>query len=365
MVGDSTVGPAALGVPRAAAPVRVPSARGAVPGWIEGRLLALDVPIRSQFDNSEYQASNCGPTSLAMVLEGFGVDVPTASLRGVANLLQGTYDRETGIALDHLAQIARQAGLRALGLRDGNGYRRWSVDEVRAQVRTGHPVITLVKMRELPDHAGSSSDTDHYVVVTGLDGDRLLINDPALPGDRGFRRPLSHAELERAWMASSIPGQAVAIAAAEGVPELVFPDPITMVAPGTASLAPVNPASDLQPAAATPTPLPGPGAPQPAAAPLPQIVIVITPAAPQVFVINVASMSTPVPTQERWARPGRIVPTAVPVPRPAGGGAAPGSREEALVLAESTPLPPVPPLRWPVRGGILLVAGLLLRRILR
>jgi ABC-type bacteriocin/lantibiotic exporter with double-glycine peptidase domain len=188
-------------------------------------LLALDVPIRSQFDNSEYQASNCGPTSLAMVLEGFGVDVPTASLRGLANLLQGTYDRETGIALDHLAAIARQAGLRAVGPRDASGYRRWSIDEVRAEVRRGHPVITLVRMRELPDHAGTTSETDHYVVVVGLDGERLLINDPALPGERGFRRPLSQAELERAWAASSIPGQAAAIAAAAGVPELAFPDP--------------------------------------------------------------------------------------------------------------------------------------------
>jgi hypothetical protein len=56
-----------------------------------------------------------------------------------------------------------------------------------------------------------------------------------------------------------------------------------------------------------------------------------------------------------------VGPTPLPVPRAA---AASGGREEALVLAEGTPAPAVP-LRWPVRGGILLLAGLLLRRILR
>ncbi|HEY3110123.1 MAG TPA: cysteine peptidase family C39 domain-containing protein, partial [Chloroflexota bacterium] len=91
---------------------RLAPTRGSVRGWIEGQLLALEVPIRSQFDGTEYQASNCGPTSMAMVLDSFGVAVPTEKLRNLANVLQGTYDRETGIALDYLAEIAREAGLR-------------------------------------------------------------------------------------------------------------------------------------------------------------------------------------------------------------------------------------------------------------
>jgi hypothetical protein len=139
--------------------------------------------------------------------------------------LQGTANHETGIALDHLAAIAEEAGLRPLGLRRPGGYRAWTVDQVRGELSQGHPVITLVKMRLLPYFASSRSETDHYVVVVGLDGESLLINDPAMPPDAGFRRPVKPGELEAAWAASSVPGQAVAIAAGQGVPELKLPLP--------------------------------------------------------------------------------------------------------------------------------------------
>jgi uncharacterized protein YvpB len=315
----------------ARAPAELPQlyrAQGAVKGWVEGSLLALDVPIRSQFDGTEYQASNCGPTSLAMVLDAFGVDAPTSKLRNLANVLQGTYDRENGIALDYLAAIAREAGLRPLGLRDGTPYRRWSVADVRNEVRQGHPVITLVKMRELPDHAGTRSDTDHYVVVVGWDGDRLLVNDPAQPGDRGFRRPLTPAQLERAWDVSSIPRQAVSIASGPGVPELRFPDP-------------------LMPAAAPPVALPEAGmvlptVPEPPAMVAPEVPMVsagtgavllgLTPGPVPVVVMQVPAVATPTPAPPaaRWGRPEVAMPASPPALAQAGGrgGAAVPSRDD-------------------------------------
>jgi hypothetical protein len=198
---------------------------GAVKGRVEGSRLLLEVPIRSQFDGSEYQDSNCGPAALAMVLDAFAVDVQTALLRNYANRLQGTTDHETGIALDYLAEIADEAGLRPLGLRRSGGYRQWTIEQLRAELGQGHPVITLVKMRFLPYFATSRSDSDHYVVVVGLDGENLLINDPALPVNGGLRRVVTPQELEAAWAASSVPRQAVAIAAGKGVPELKLPLP--------------------------------------------------------------------------------------------------------------------------------------------
>jgi len=100
------------------------------------------------------------------------------------------------------------------------------VPEVREELRHGHPVITLVKLRELPDHLGSPSQVDHYVVVVGVDGDDLLINDPASSIGGGHRRPIAPAQLERAWAASSVPGHALAVAGGAGVPELELPDPV-------------------------------------------------------------------------------------------------------------------------------------------
>jgi uncharacterized protein YvpB len=369
-----------------ATPVLIPQlapSRGSVRGWIEGSLLALDVPIRSQFDGSEYQASNCGPTSMAMVLDSFGVDVATSKLRNLANLLQGTYDPETGIALDYLAAIASEAGLRPLGLRAGGpAYRRWSVADVRNEVRRGHPVVTLVKMRELPDHAVSRSETDHYVVVVGLDGDGLLINDPALPGEQGFRRPIAPAQLERAWDSSSIPRQAIAVAAGDGVPELNFKDPLGAAAPPPS--APLEPAMVLpnlpplpvvpiQPEASSSTP---PPPVESAAAPATPIVIFVTPVAPQVVVVQVSAPAlatpTPPPPGERWGRPAAVAAAPVAPQDGCRAGSAwarvPGDRTgcEPLVLGSSTaPASGDLPLRSVVIVGELLVSLVVVRWVLR
>ncbi|HEY3079129.1 MAG TPA: C39 family peptidase [Chloroflexota bacterium] len=201
-----------------------------VRGSVSGRRLELEVPARSQFDGSEYQSSNCGPTSLAMVLEAFGLRVEAARLRALVNALQGTTARDDGVALDYLAYLASEAGLRPTGLRAPGGYRRWTIEAIRDEVQHGHPVITLVKMRELPDHAGSRSAVDHYIVVVGLDGDDLLINDPASQTASGFRRPITVAQLERAWAASSSPGQALAIAGGGRAGDLALPTPPTVEA---------------------------------------------------------------------------------------------------------------------------------------
>jgi hypothetical protein len=218
---------------------------GAVRGGVDGTRLLLEVPIRSQFDGTEYQRSNCGPTSLAMVLDAFGVRSQTDKLRNFANKLQGNFDVEAGTSLYDLSAIANEAGLRAIGLN-----RAWTVADVRDEVRHGHPVITLVKMVDLPDHATSLSATDHYVVVVGLEGEDLLVNDPALPGALGYRRPLTPSELEKSWADSSVPRHGAAFAAAGRVAELDLPDPIAPTA------TPTPPALETPP---TPVPTWAPG----------------------------------------------------------------------------------------------------------
>ena len=60
-----------------------------------------------------------------MILEAYGLDLPTWKLRAYANLLQGTYGYDDGIALDYLAEIGHRANLRPMGLyKSGGGYRR-------------------------------------------------------------------------------------------------------------------------------------------------------------------------------------------------------------------------------------------------
>src|SRR5512133_973441 len=104
----------------------------------------LPVPQRSQIDGTVWGPSNCGPASLAMALEAFGDKVPTADLRKRANQLLGVSSPDTGTKIEHLAKIAEEQGFAVSGPMDGKKYRRWTVDQARAELRAGNPVLVQV-----------------------------------------------------------------------------------------------------------------------------------------------------------------------------------------------------------------------------
>jgi hypothetical protein len=200
----------------------------------------LDVPYRSQYDQSPYRYSNCGPAALGMVLQAYGLDVPTDRLRAIADRLQGTNGYNDGIALDYLQAIALQAGLRTEGLGTPDGhYRQWTMADVIREVRRGYPVITLVHFASLPEHAASGSASDHYVVVVGLTTSGFVINDPASSDGSGYHQVLTPQQLLEAWRASSIPQEAVAFLPPGGK------DKIHQIEIQSASVA--TPAPTLQP----------------------------------------------------------------------------------------------------------------------
>src|SRR5262249_17811984 len=60
----------------------------------------LSVPYRTQLDGSISSAANCGPTSMGMVIEAFGVYVPTAQVRSLAMRSMGNYDPFGGTTLE-------------------------------------------------------------------------------------------------------------------------------------------------------------------------------------------------------------------------------------------------------------------------
>ncbi len=214
-------------------PVQLPrfsQSADSVKGYVDGQRLILDVPFRSQLDGTDFQSSNCGPASLAMVLDAFGVLAPTFQVRNLINVQQKSFAIEAGTSLWDLGWIAGQAGLRTNGLNGGSGWHRWDWEEVRAEIQKGHPVITLVRMSKLPYRTNYRSDTDHYIVVMGIDGDKILVNDPALPGTTGALKELSREELEIAWDATSMPRHGAGFAATAEVHEFTFPPKST---PGT------------------------------------------------------------------------------------------------------------------------------------
>ena len=188
-------------------------------------LVWLGVPFRSQIDGGVFQYVNCGPASLTMVLAGFGLEVGPSQVRDYLNNLIDNFDTDLGTSLDALSRIGREAGLTPMDLySDHGGYRNWSTDAVRWHIQQGHPVITLVKYRNLPGHTSSLSEFDHYIVISGLTPNGFVYNDAAFSTTLGYGLEISDLELEYAWSNSSIPHHAVALGLDPDKKALSFPE---------------------------------------------------------------------------------------------------------------------------------------------
>lgn len=160
-------------------------------------------PYRSQLDGSAYQEANCGPTAVGMALDAFGVSVPPRQLRAEALDAQHMFGNGVGTLITALAQVVEENGLSAMNLHEASGaLRRWSLDDVRAQVQQGHPVIVQVRYRSLPGRGGAYYFGDHYILVTGVAGDGFLYNDPIDIDGIGWDRIISGATLRTAMNAS-------------------------------------------------------------------------------------------------------------------------------------------------------------------
>ena len=174
---------------------------------------SLAVPFRTQKDGARFQGANCGPASLAMVLESYKMVQTNSDLRWLTQGYQGNQGRGGGTNLEDLASVGKDFGLNPTGLYNGDDFARWSPADVETQVRQGHPVIALVKYRLLPDHLTATIGYDHYVVIFGVRGDEFLYHDPAYQdAEDGAYHWISTSQLERAMAIASVPQQAVAFA---------------------------------------------------------------------------------------------------------------------------------------------------------
>ncbi|MBV9174311.1 MAG: C39 family peptidase [Chloroflexi bacterium] len=188
-------------------------------------LIWLGVPFKSQMDGGNFQYVNCGPASLTMVLAGFGLDVGPSQVRDYLNNMIDNFNTDLGTSLDALSQIGKRAGLTPMDLySEQGGYRVWSTDAVRWHIQQGHPVITLVKYRNLPGHGSSRSDWDHYIVISGLTPNGFIYNDAAFATTLGYGLEISDVELEYAWDNSSIPHYALALGLDPDQTALSFPE---------------------------------------------------------------------------------------------------------------------------------------------
>ena len=160
----------------------------------------LRVPYRSQIDGSSYADANCGPTSVAMALESIGMSEPLGSLSEMALMLQeNPRCDDCGTYIQHLAAVAEMRGAKTFGLRDDpTTFHRWTLDEVRQQLRQERVVIPQVKYRMLPGRSKAGYGGDHYVVIVGLAGQNFIYNDSIDSDGRGYGRLMTPEQLEAA-----------------------------------------------------------------------------------------------------------------------------------------------------------------------
>ncbi|NLI78030.1 MAG: hypothetical protein GX442_16555 [Candidatus Riflebacteria bacterium] len=145
---------------------------------VSGNRVYVDCPKRTQFDpaNGQYQNSWCGPTSLGMVYQYYGRKETTKSIAS------RVYTPGYGTDAWKVSADPKKNGFPGTYMKE-----KADIAFLRARLKEGKPVIVNVEV------AWSSG---HYMVVVGLDGDKVIVNDP---GRTEVRREFSTSWFLSQW----------------------------------------------------------------------------------------------------------------------------------------------------------------------
>lgn len=142
----------------------------------------LPVPYRSQWDDdAKINASDCGPSSLAMVLQWRGVDYPIDILAVECGMNAGKRYTTGG---DLVASAAKHG----IGLKHRFDA---SLDMIEAEIKAGRPVISLLHYGTLRAYVQDKVyAAGHWLVIIGVTKREVIVNDPNF---RGAERERGHA----------------------------------------------------------------------------------------------------------------------------------------------------------------------------
>lgn len=144
----------------------------------QNRFAAIILPVRHLH---QPEPGECLAACTAMVLTHLGVSVHYQRLFKVLHIQKGL-----GTPFPNIRELAR-IGINVT-------YRSGALVDLYTFLHNGSPIIVPVKTLELPHW---EIDTDHAVVVVGMDQQWVYINDPA------FARapiPISHGDFDLAWL---------------------------------------------------------------------------------------------------------------------------------------------------------------------
>lgn len=176
----------------------------------------IEVPPRSQReDGGEIGGRICSPTSVAMVVDYHGADVPTTQMAATIHdphfEIYGNWNRAVQGAFSHgvPGRIAR--------------FSSWST--VREVLATGRPIVASIRAAEGEISGAPYTKTaGHLLVITGLHAsDAVHVNDPAAKTAAGVKRLYLRSEMERVWFEKG------------GVAYVLGEDSAPLIQPGSAN----------------------------------------------------------------------------------------------------------------------------------
>jgi len=159
----------------------------------------LEVPQKSQADYPEGVTQWCSPTSLAMLMAYWGRQTAHAEWDlDVRIVAAGVHDPGwpgTGNWSFNAAYAGSKPGLQAAAVRL-NG-----IADLEALLNSGIPVAASVSYAVLKGGPKPENGDGHLVVVCGLSGSTVSVNDPGVRLSR-VRREFPRAVFQAAWAAS-------------------------------------------------------------------------------------------------------------------------------------------------------------------
>lgn len=136
-------------------------------------MVKLSVPYRSQWDeDATTHDADCGPTCLAMILNFFDVSITPDAVYGFLS----HKDKGDFTSIQELISIFSHHGVTAKRRQFSD--QTTALNQLRANIDAGHPMIALVKYQPWIEATGIDYKWGHFVVVTGYDDTHITMHDP-------------------------------------------------------------------------------------------------------------------------------------------------------------------------------------------
>lgn len=179
-----------LGNEALAAVHRKPVDPGPPAGWTR----RLPVPWRSQsVEDPRIRGSICSPTSVSMVLQFYGMNLPTAQVAATV------FDREYRLYGNWIraVQTAYHYGVAGYVQRFGD------FESVKRHIADGHPVIASIRVDTPGELRGApyKSSNGHLIVIAGFDANgNVHVNDPAAKTIEAGVVTYQKEDMQKVWL---------------------------------------------------------------------------------------------------------------------------------------------------------------------